>query len=53
MEEYEGTGAGLAIVRKVVDKQRGRVWATSAPGEGATFFVALPVTDSADGSSND
>lgn len=43
MEEYEGTGAGLAIVRKVVDKQRGRVWATSAPGEGATFFVSLPV----------
>ncbi len=53
MEEYEGTGAGLAIVRKVVDKQRGRVWAMSAPGEGATFFVALPVTGSPDGSPDD
>ena len=42
MEDYEGTGAGLAIVRKVLEKQGGHVWAESAPGEGATFFVALP-----------
>ena len=40
--EYEGTGAGLAIVAKVVDKLGGQVRAASAPGEGATFFVHVP-----------
>jgi len=41
-EEFEGTGAGLAIARKVLDKQGGRIWAESAVGQGATFFVELP-----------
>jgi len=40
--EYEGTGAGLAIVAKVVDKLGGEVRAQSAPGEGATFFLHVP-----------
>ena len=41
-DEFEGTGAGLAIVKKVLDKQAGRIWAEAVPGQGATFFVELP-----------
>ena len=41
-EEFEGTGAGLAIVRKVVEKVSGKIWAESKPGAGAKFFVELP-----------
>jgi light-regulated signal transduction histidine kinase (bacteriophytochrome) len=39
--EFEGTGAGLAIVKKVMEKLEGSIRAQSAPGEGATFFVEL------------
>jgi PAS domain S-box-containing protein len=48
-EEFEGTGAGLAIARKVLDKQGGRIWAESAPGQGATFFVELPKPSQVEG----
>jgi PAS domain S-box-containing protein len=41
-EAYDGTGAGLAIVRKIADKLGAKVWATSAPGSGATFRLELP-----------
>lgn len=40
--EFEGTGAGLAIVRKLLDRQGGTVHAESTPGAGATFIVELP-----------
>jgi len=41
-EDYTGTGIGLALVRKAVDRMAGRVWAESAPGNGAKFFLEIP-----------
>lgn len=41
-EQYPGTGIGLALVSKVMQRSGGRVWAESAPGAGATFYLELP-----------
>lgn len=42
-QEYEGTGVGLAVCRRIAERHQGTITAKSSPGQGATFFVSLPI----------